>query len=63
MVDKHFYIGLSERTNQEGANQFISILQKYGYTGSVAPVKDILHLKTGMSYLENGVMICTKAFS
>ena len=28
MVGDHFYIGLSERTNQSGADQIIAILQK-----------------------------------
>jgi dimethylargininase len=29
MVGSHFYIGLSARTNEEGADQMISILEKY----------------------------------
>ena len=30
MVDSHYFIGLSERTNTQGASQLISILNKYG---------------------------------
>ncbi len=30
MVGDHFYIGISERTNKKGADQLISILEKYG---------------------------------
>ena len=53
MIGEHFYIGLSERTNQDGANQLINILGKYGLTGSTVTLDNILHLKSGVSYLEN----------
>ena len=52
MVDDHFYIGLSERTNSEGADQMISILEKNGMTGSKVEMSEMLHLKTGLAYLE-----------
>lgn len=59
MVGDHFYIGLSTRTNQNGADQMISILRKYGLDGSVVPLKKVLHLKTGLSYIENNnLLIC-----
>ena len=59
MVGDHFYIGLSARTNKDGANQMISFLEKYGMTGSVVPLKEVLHLKTGLAYLEkNNLMVC-----
>lgn len=57
MVGDHFYIGLSKRTNKEGAKQIIQILNKYGFTGSVVPLKTMLHLKTGLSYLENNNLL------
>ena len=53
----HFFIGISERTNKEGAEQLIQILKKYGYSGSVIELKNILHLKTGVSYLENNNLL------
>ena len=53
MVGSYFYIGLSERTNVEGAQQVIAYLEKYGLSGSMVAVEDSLHLKTGVSYLEN----------
>ena len=52
MVGSHFYIGISERTNSEGARQMIDILTKYDLTGSTVPLREILHLKTGIAYLE-----------
>ena len=57
MVDDHFYIGLSERTNDDGAAQMITILNKYGYSGSVILLNDMLHLKTGVSYLGNNTLL------
>ena len=59
MVGNHYYIGLSDRTNAQGAEQMIAILNKYGYTGSTVELNDVLHLKTGLSYLENNMLaIC-----
>jgi len=59
MVGNHYYIGNSERTNREGADQLIRILEKQGMTGSIVPLKKMLHLKSGLSYLEeNTLLIC-----
>lgn len=63
MAGKHFYIGLSQRTNREGAEQMIAALEKYGFIGSCIPLKGILHLKTGISYLENNNILCWKEMS
>ncbi len=62
MVGNHFYIGLSGRTNQEGARQMIKHLNKYGYTASTIALKDVLHLKTGISYLENNYLLACGEF-
>jgi len=58
-VDNHFYIGISGRTNPEGARQLINILGKYGYSASQVLLANILHLKTGLSYLENNNLLIT----
>lgn len=59
MVGSHYYIGLSDRTNIHGAKQLVGLLQKHGYTGSTIELKEVLHLKTGLSYLENNFLaIC-----
>ena len=59
MVGDHYYIGLSERTNIEGAKQIIQILTKYGMSGSTISLEKVLHLKTGLSYLEeNNLVVC-----
>ena len=62
MIGDHFYIGLSARTNQEGADQMIAILRKYGLDGSVVPLKKVLHLKTGLSYIENNNLLIAGEF-
>lgn len=62
MVGSHFYIGLSERTNQSGADQVIAFLEKYGLSGSVVALKEVLHLKTGLAYLENNNLVACGEF-
>ncbi len=59
MVGTHFYIGLSERTNEYGAHQVIQYLEKFGMSGSVVNLEKVLHLKTGVVYLEyNNLVAC-----
>lgn len=59
MVGSHYYIGLSNRTNAEGAKQLIHILKKYGMSGSTVSLQHVLHLKTGLAYLENdNLLVC-----
>ncbi len=50
MVGSHFYIGLSARTNLNGAEQVIRILNKYGMNSSVIKLEKVLHLKTGLAF-------------
>lgn len=62
MVGDHFYVGRSARTNEEGIRQFIAILEKYGLTGSEVKLEEVLHLKTGVNYLENNNMLVSGEF-
>ena len=62
MVGNHFYIGLSQRTNFLGANQLIAVLNKYGMTGSTVTLEKVLHLKSGVSYLEKNNLLVTGEF-
>ena len=62
MVANHYYIGISARTNEEGAKQMIAILEKYGMTGSVVSLEKVLHLKTGLAYLENNFLVACGEF-
>ena len=64
MVGTHFYIGLSERTNLEGAQQIIKFLEQYDLSGSVIKLEKVLHLKTGVAYLEhNNLLACGEFFT
>ncbi len=59
MAGNHFFIGISGRTNDEGARQLIKILERHGMTGSTIALKNLLHLKSGCSYLENNnILVC-----
>ena len=62
MAGNDFYIGISERTNNEGAEQLINILQKYGMAGTKVPLSTMLHLKTGLSYLEKNNLLVSGEF-
>jgi dimethylargininase len=62
MVGSHFYIGLSNRTNSAGAEQMINILSKYGMSGSTVKLEKVLHLKTGLAYLENNNLVACGEF-
>jgi dimethylargininase len=62
MAGSHFFIGISNRTNLEGADQLIHILKKHNLTGSKVHLKKMLHLKSGVSYLENNNMLVCGEF-
>jgi dimethylargininase len=52
----HFFIGVSRRTNEAGAEQLARILEGEGYATSYVDIRkmtSILHLKSGMVYLRN----------
>ena len=62
MVGDHFYVGRSARTNEEGIRQLTEILAKYGLTCSEVTLEKVLHLKTGVNYLENNNMLVSGEF-
>jgi dimethylargininase len=62
MVGSHFFIGLSKRTNESGARQVIEYLQHHGMSGSVIGLERVLHLKTGVAYLEKDNLVACGEF-
>ncbi len=51
---EHFFIGVSLRTNEHGAQQLAGFLESFGYTSSLIDIRgvsNILHLKSGLAYL------------
>ena len=58
----HFFIGLSERTNEEGSAQLVEWLARLGFGSSVIDIRELpglLHLKTGVSWLGERRMLAT----
>jgi dimethylargininase len=57
---EHFFLGLSHRTNEEGARQLATHLAALGYTSStidVRPMTTILHLKSGITYIGENTLV------
>jgi len=63
MVGKHFFIGVSERTNPAGARQLGSILASYGYTWCEVPVGEGLHLKSSINFVGANTLVLTTPFA
>ncbi len=63
MCRDHFFVGRSERTNEEGISQFTRILKKYGYSCSEVKLEEVLHLKTGVNYLEQNNLLVSGEFT
>ena len=59
-AEDHFFIGLSLRTNEEGARQLAAHLNALGYTASTIDIRSmttILHLKSGISYIGDNTLV------
>jgi len=59
-ADGVFFIGVSGRTNVEGARQLAALLKELGHksvTVDIRASKTLLHLKTGLSYLGDRVFV------
>jgi dimethylargininase len=56
----HFFIGISHRTNPDGALQLAASLAAQGFTSSTVDIRkmdSILHLKSGIAYLEESTLV------
>ena len=57
-ADGHFLIGISARTNANGADQLAEHLRRLEYTSSMIDIRTnpgLLHLKSGIAYLGDGM--------
>lgn len=61
-IEDHFYIGLSARTNLEGAKQLKQIVEGENYQATIVQLEKFFHLKTGISYLGNQVIVVAGEF-
>jgi len=62
-VGKRFFIGLTERTNQEGARQLQSILEDHGMAVAIIEVRRFLHLKSGVTGLDDDAILCIEEYA
>jgi dimethylargininase len=62
-ADGHFLIGISARTNEQGARQLARILKGWGYRSDLVDLcgqQALLHLKSGLSSLGDGRMVVSR---
>jgi dimethylargininase len=60
---KHFFVGVSQRTNEEGARQLAAFLAQAGNTSSLLDIralKNVLHLKTGVACIDEGQLVVSE---
>jgi dimethylargininase len=62
-VGKRFFIGVSDRTNEEGARQLASILSGHGYQSDIIRVAAGLHLKSSLNFVGENTMLVTADFA
>jgi dimethylargininase len=62
-VGNHFFIGISERTNKEGAEQLGQILQRYNNTWATVAVGAGLHFKSSVNYVGLNTLLVTADFT
>lgn len=73
---KHFFIGISARTNAAGASQLAKFLGQGGYTSSLVKIKNdleaesvagatgsLLHLKSGVAYLDENRLVAVQSLA
>lgn len=63
MIGNHFFIGISERTNPDGAEQLGRILEKFGKTWATIQVGAGLHLKSSANYSGKNSILVTQDFA
>jgi dimethylargininase len=57
------FIGLSGRTNEQGAEQFARLLEPHGYRSRTVPVATGLHLKSSVSWLGGETLLVSERFA
>lgn len=62
-VENHFFIGISKRTNQNGAEQLSALLTTCGATCSIVEVGESLHLKSDITCVNADTVICTEEYA
>jgi dimethylargininase len=63
MVGNRFFIGVSDRTNPEGAEQLSAILKQYGHEPVRISVSAGLHLKSSLNVVGENTLLLTPDFN
>jgi dimethylargininase len=62
MVGSHFLVGLSDRTNSDGASRLGRILAGFGYTWEAVPVAAGLHFKSSVNLVGKDTLLTTRQY-
>ena len=62
LADRHFFIGLTRRTNRAGIDEFTSVVTPLGYRVTPVPVDSGLHLKSVVNYIGQNTLLMTSAY-
>jgi dimethylargininase len=62
-VGSHFLIGISDRTNEEGARQLGRLVEARGGTWAAVPVDEGLHFKSSVNALDDRTLLVTAEFA
>jgi dimethylargininase len=62
-VGDRYFIGLTDRTDAEGARRLIAILARHGLSGEAVSVQGMLHLKSGVAWLGGDLLLMQAALA
>ena len=61
-IGRHFYIGVSERTNAEGIAQFQALVAPFDYRVTSVAMHDCLHLKTAVTQVGPELVLANRSW-
>jgi dimethylargininase len=63
IVGRTVFIGLSARTNEDGARQLARLLEPHGYRSQIVPVANGLHLKSSVNWVGGDTLLVGERFA
>jgi len=61
-IGQRYFVGLSKRTNLEGATQFKKFQEEAGFSVSMIALREFLHLKSGINALDSKTVLTAGEF-
>jgi len=61
-IGRHFYVGMSARSNADGIAQLRALLAGFGYTVTGVPIRGCLHLKSAVTALADDRVLVQPAW-